>query len=156
MRNFQMENIKQALYQQTRLTILLTAKDGHENSPFSTAYLHAWDSNVYPALDEGADWHKPHEAEFKVSEKMVDELHGFLADCWNDKKPLTFYDLEAHYDARHGNTEWDRSVLVDVCRYFYLHGHLFDSEFWDKLTENGTCPSEAHSIRADFHSIYFQ
>lgn len=154
-----MSDISAALFQQMRFSILSTVLDGVDKSPFTDAYLFAWDRGVYPAFDEGADWHIPHADQFKIGEGKVDELAKFLDEKWLAKEPITFYEVESHFDV-HGTTHslgtWDRYELLSVCRYLYLHSH-FDDAFWDTLLTNGDCPSEAFSIRSpmDRQSIYF-
>ncbi len=153
-----MSDIANALFQQMRLTILLTAKDGVENSPFLPAYIQAWDDGVYPLLDEGASWHEPHKDSFPIGEEMVENLHSILCKHWDGKTGLTFYKLEDELDIHGQSTslgEFTRSEVIRICRYFYLHD-IFDKAFWSTLCTNMECPSEAHSIAADRQvEIYF-
>lgn len=153
-----MENIEQALYQQMRLSILLTAQNGVDESPFSPDYIAAWDDQVYPLFSEGADWHKPHEACFKIRSDKVEELFNHLLHHFDNNSDLSFYELENSfgvYGSTHSIKGWERFELIRICRYLYLHG-CFDDAFWASLTKNGECPSEAHSIRqsTDHMNIY--
>lgn len=150
--------IKQALYQQARLTILLTASESIEQSPFSDAYLLAWDREVYPACHDAADWHQPHEEQFKVREEEVLELLKYLNEQWQEKTGLTFYKLEDHYGV-HGSTHsdgsWERWKLISVCHYFRLQ-RLFDDHFWSTLLTNGHCPSESFVITSNLDRVYVE
>lgn len=120
----------------------------------SAPYAYAWYEGVFPILDESAEWHAPYANHFKISESLMDELHSFLCDCWDGKKDLSFYDLEAHYGVRgstHDGPYWSRFTLCHACKYFYLH-EIFDDNFWNTLLENGKSPAEARSISAKFKS----
>lgn len=153
-----MSETSSALFQQMKLTILLTAKDGVDESPFIPAYLHAWDEGVYPLLDDGVDWHKPHADQFPIGKEMVESLHNILCENWENKTELTFYKLEDELDIHGPSTslgEFTRSEVLSICRYFYLHD-IFDKQFWATLCRNTECPSEAHSIASDRDvHIYF-
>ncbi len=138
-----MDEIKQALYQQMRFSILITASRDREASPFSDAYLYAWDRGVYP-LHDGGEWHVPHEKQFRVRETEIEELNLFLAKRWDDKQPITFYELEDHYDAR-SSGPWDRPKLIFACRFISMHD-LFDKICWHELRANGKCPTEANAV----------
>lgn len=152
-----MSDVSAALFQQMKLTILLTAKDGAEESPFHIAYLQAWDDGVYPLFDDGVSWHKPHADEFPISQEMVDTLHSILCHHWENKTGITFWALEDELDIQgdhvsHG--EFTRYEVIKICRYFFLHEN-FDKEFWATLCTNGECPGEAHSITRNDLNIYF-
>jgi hypothetical protein len=143
-----MEATNEALFQIMRFNILNSGRLDIGNSPFSSAYLYAWEAGVFPAFDEGADWHKPFSSQFKVSDEEVLELGNFLDNEWLEKKIITFYGLESHYGVRsstHSSGNWDRVKLLKSCRYMYLN-NMFDDSFWSSLVENGKCPSEALSI----------
>ena len=143
-----MEATNKSLFQLMRFNILNSGRADMNASPFSTAYIYAWESGVFPAFNEGADWHKPFPEQFNVSEDEVLELGKLLDDKWLEKTPITFYELEDHYGVRgstHSSGNWDRIKLLNTCRYMYLNS-MFDDSFWSSLTENGKCPSEAHSI----------
>jgi len=129
-----------------------------ENNPFGLAYVYAWDSGVFPLLHEGADWHAPFEGCFRVSEDEANRVFKVLCDRWDDKNPITFYELEDHFEVRSGRTSLDRSKLLYICRYFFLEGcrdglkgaiRSLDLNAWQTLVTNGKCPSEAHSIVGD-------
>lgn len=142
-----MQNTDDALFQIMRFNILSSVKADFDNSLFSTSYIYAWESSVYPLFNNGASWHKPFGAQFAVSESEVDELSGILDQSWNKKDKLTFYGLEDRLGVRGSisSSRWERSKLIRACRYMYLE-ELFDKEFWATLTRNGDCPSEALSI----------
>jgi len=143
-----METTNKSLYQLMRFNILNSGRTDLDKSPFSAAYIYAWESGVFPAFNEGAEWHKPFQEQFDVTEKEVLELAKLLDDKWLAKTPITFYDLEDHYGvsgSTHSSSNWDRVKLLITCRYMYLN-RMFDDTFWPSLTENGKCPSEAHSI----------
>lgn len=154
-----MKELKEALYQQMRYNVLSTTLNGLNNSPFSDAYIYAWESEVYPFFHDGADWHQAHKEQFKITEQMMDDLSKFLDDLWIAKKTITFYELEKHFGIRGSATsssEWERWSLIRACRYLYLNNG-FDSQFWGALLENMKCPSEAFSVVKDFEKtdIYF-
>jgi hypothetical protein len=150
-----MDNTKEMLFQMQRFQMLSHFVNPHVKRNISDSYAFAWSDKVFPFLDESADWHKPYAEMFNVQEEQLDDLHKLLADHWEQKKPLSFYDLEDHYVRRSGAI-WDRMKLWSACRYIYLHDH-FDNQFWGVLLENGKCPSEAHSITKPFAvtDVYF-
>jgi len=149
-----MSDIETALYQQMKLTILLTTKNPG-GSPFGAAYLYAWDNGIYPIFDGFADWHAPHASQFRVSEEQVTDLLRYMDQHWEGNETLTFYDLESFYDVRGTNPVWDRSALIGACRYIFL-SRRFDQNFWSTLLENGKCPTEAHGIADEKpDAIYF-
>lgn len=154
-----MDNILFSNFLLMRFNVLNTTLGGMGNSPFDPAYLFAWQSGVYPAGHASALWHRPFGECFFVSSEKMDELSKVLDDHWIEKKPITFYELEKHFgvhDAHRSSTEWSRAKLTSGCRYLFLED-AFDLEFWATLTENGKCPSEAHSITRKFDdsNIYF-
>lgn len=153
-----MSDVANALFQQMRLTILLTAKDGVEESPFHPAYLLAWDDGVYPILDDGVDWHKSHAEQFRVTKERVNRIFSILCDHWDDKQEITFYGLEdllGIHGSAHSTGDFQRHDVISICRYLFLHDR-FDKEFWSTLCRNGECPSEAHVIASGREAnIYF-
>ncbi|WP_425222017.1 hypothetical protein [Pseudomonas sp.] len=155
-----MEKLEAMLFTNQKLQLLTTYCFVDENQSFITpGYAYAWYNGVYPLFDDSADWHKPYKDFFNVTEEMIDELSSFLDQRWIDKNFITFYDLEDHYSVsgnHHPGPVWDRSSLVDACRYMYLND-MFDEHLWGKLCENMKCPTEAHSIRQEFgpSNIYF-
>ncbi|WP_087107195.1 hypothetical protein [Halomonas citrativorans] len=153
-----MPDTSTALFQQMKLTILLTAQDGAEESPFHPAYLHAWDDGVYPLLDDGVDWHRPHAEQFTINKEKVQQIFSILCDYWEEKKELTFYTLEDQLGIKgsaYSLGDFERHDVISICRYFYLHDR-FDKDFWSVLCRNGDCPSEAHVIASDRQvDIYF-
>lgn len=151
-----MSDTKDALFQLMRFNVMKSFVENSEGRNFTPSYVYAWDQGVFPINDTGADWHKPFADQFEISESQIAEVLKFLDEVWLEKKTISFYELEDHYEVRLGGA-WDRSILLACCRYLWLHGHLFDDNFWAALVKNGECPSEAHSIcrplRAD--DVYF-
>lgn len=155
------QKIMDAMFTQQRLQVLSL---GVHHNEFSDAYLFAWYEGVYPFFEDtdGSVQRRPHEhyaEHFSISEQKVDELTKYLDDCFlNDDVP-TFYELEDHFNVRHGGTKWDRSDLINICRYCYLQGHSWNEAFWTKLLTPMQHPSEASSIvrKLDREAdIYFQ
>lgn len=152
-------NLMAALFVQQRIQIMHIAKHHDE---FTDAYLYAWEAGVYPFLSDTDGSvpkmpHEPYEDFFIVSEEKGEYLLKRLDDAWLAKEKLTFYGLEDELNVRSGSSDWNRSELLHLCRYFYLD-RRFDAQFWDTLTTNGECPSEAHSIKNQFdrdQDIYF-
>ncbi|ADC63443.1 hypothetical protein [Allochromatium vinosum] len=143
-----MEATNESLFQLMRFNILNSGRSDLDNSPFTSAYIYAWESGVFPAFNEAADWHKPFSEQFDVTEEEVLALGKLLDEKWLAKTPITFYELEAHCGVRgstYSSVSWNRAKLVVTCRYMYLN-RMFDDSFWSALVKNGECPSEAHSI----------
>ncbi|ARD18659.1 hypothetical protein [Edwardsiella piscicida] len=150
--------IMQALFIQQRIQIMHIGK--HHNE-FSDAYLYAWESGVYPALNDTDGSvpkhpHEPYARFFSVSKEKTLSLSKRLDDAWRNKERLTFYNLEDELDVGYKST-WDRCELLHICRYLYL-SDCFDEIFWKTLVTNGECPCEAFSITYPFdrkEDIYF-
>ncbi|HVJ33167.1 MAG TPA: ribbon-helix-helix domain-containing protein [Terriglobia bacterium] len=142
----------------TKFQIMTAALTPGPRQRIADAYLYAWDAEVYPLFDDGAEWHKPFETSFSVSKEMVSELSKYLDELWiNGKDIPSFYDLEDHYGVRHGRTEWDRHGLLVALRYMWLK-RLFDEPFWNAILKPMEHPSEASSITSQFNrdeDIYF-
>ena len=128
---------------------ILSHVGGHDlDDDGNDAYRHAWQASVYPLHHDGWDWHKPFAAEFDVPEDKVDELGDYLDRLWRAGNPPSFYQIEDYYDvigSTGTNNGWNRSMLLRACRYLFLT-RLFDKAFWQAVTENGRCPTEAHSL----------
>jgi hypothetical protein len=92
---------------------------------------------------------------FSVREEQLQELHALLADRWDKKNLITFYELQDHYRIREVNGPWDRIKLIQACQYIHLCDH-FDAEFWSGLLKD--CPAEARSIVAGYgvDDVYFE
>ncbi|MDC9621525.1 hypothetical protein PSI22_07700 [Xenorhabdus sp. XENO-7] len=152
-------NILSAMFIQQRIQVLHL---GMHHDTYPDAYLYAWESGVYPFLSDtdGSVPRKPHEPYFdffQVSKSKGESLIKRLDDAWLAEEELTFYGLEDELKIQLGFSEWSRSDLLHLCRYFYLN-KLFDAQFWKILTTNGKCPTEAHSITYPFdkaQDIYF-
>ncbi|MDX7786026.1 hypothetical protein [Aeromonas caviae] len=155
-----MNDVLNALFTHQRLQILSLAVHHDE---YSDAYLYAWYSGVYPFFEDtdGSVMRKPHEhykEQFRISAEKVDELSLFLDQCeLNDEVP-TFYELEEHFRTRYRESEWSRSDLLKICRYFFLRG-MWHEDFWKKVIAPMKHPSEAASIVRKFDrksDIYFE
>lgn len=150
--------IMHALYNQQRMQILHIGKHHDE---LSNAYLYAWESGVYPALHDTDGSipqmpHEPFDEFFITSKEKTLFLANRLDDAWLNEEGLTFYALEDELEVR-SSPGWDRCDLLRICRYLYLRT-CFDHEFWEKLVNNGDCPTEARSITDVFNraeDVYF-
>lgn len=152
-----MSDVSAALFQQMRLTILLTAKDGIEESPFHVAYLQAWQDGVCPFLDIHADWHTPHEDQFPISSGKAFTLFKILAHRREGQKGISFRELEKELgiqDDQHSSGDFTRYEVVKICRYFFLK-ECFENSFWSVLCEDGECPVSAHSVLKSDFKVYF-
>lgn len=144
-------DIMGALFIQQRIQILHLGK---HHAEFSDAYLHAWESGVYPLMGDTdgsvpRKAHEPYAKFFTTSKDKVEFLLKRLDDAWRKKEGLTFYDLEDELGVRSFSSGgWDRCDLINICRYLYLDG-CFDKNFWATLIENGKCPSEALSLTSE-------
>lgn len=153
-------DVKQLLFVQQRLQILHLGKHYGE---FSDGYLYAWGRGVYPLFDDtdGSVDKKPHELykeSFRVSESEVEYIIKRFNKAYDDKEKLTFYGLEDELHVySHTTSGWTRGKLLRISRYLFLE-EVYDESFWNNLTENGSCPAEAHSICRIFDrdsDIYF-
>ncbi|MGL6368901.1 hypothetical protein ACSZNB_04035 [Aeromonas hydrophila] len=155
-----MNEVLNALFTQQRLQILTLAVHHGE---YSDAYLYAWYAGVYPFFEDtdGSVMRRPHEhykEQFRISEDKVDELSLYLDQCEQNDEIPTFYELEDHYQTRHSQSEWSRSDLLKICRYFFLR-NMWDEDFWKKVLEPMKYPSEAASIVRKFdrkNDVYFE
>ncbi|QIE97727.1 hypothetical protein G5574_12475 [Pantoea stewartii] len=144
--------IMKALFAQQRIQVMHIAKHHDE---FTDSYLYAWESGVYPFLNDtdGSVPGMPHESYeefFKISRKKGEYLLKRLDDAWLAKEELTFYKLEDELEVRSGyGGDWDRSDLLHLCRYFYLDNR-FDDSLWKNVCKNMECPAEAHFITDKF------
>jgi hypothetical protein len=152
--------IKSMLFSLQRFQILTLVSSSSTQKSVSDSYAYAWLESVYPLLNDNASWHQAFEECFAVRREPLAELHAFLRERWDQRKPVSFYQLEDHYGIRgtkRPGPEWDQSRLVLACRYFYLH-QQFDSEFWSALLETSQHPAEAEVIsrKFDADSVYFE
>lgn len=153
-------DIKKLLFVQQRLQILHLGKHYGE---FTDSYLYAWERGVYPFFNgtDGSVDKKPHELHqdlFRISEGEVEFIIKRFNKAYDDNEKLTFYGLEDELHVySHSTSGWTRGKLLRISRYLFLEEE-YDKSFWNKLTENGSCPAEAHSIRREFireSDIYF-
>lgn len=142
-----------ALFAQQRMQVMHLGKHYDE---FSDAYLHAWESGVYPLMSDsdGSIPRRPHElyARYFITPKeKVEFLLKRLDDAWRKQEGLTFYGLEDELGGRSFSSQgWDRCDLINICRYLYLDG-CYDKAFWAALVENGKCPCEALSLNSELN-----
>ncbi|WP_140919142.1 hypothetical protein [Limnobaculum xujianqingii] len=142
--------ILQALFNQQRIQIL---ELGVIHNKFSNDYLFAWESGVYPffADTDGTVLPYPHEVyktNFIVSPERVKKVFDYLCECWDNKNIPTFYELEDYFGGKYDSV-YGRGVLVDCCRYFFLHT-CFDKKFWQILLTPMKHPAEAAYLASTF------
>jgi hypothetical protein len=105
----------------------------------------AWQHSIYPFHDHQQEyWAEPFESYFEVNRQMIEELAKFLDDTWLKSETITFYELEKTLQAG-VVSNWDRSKLIDACRYFFLR-KMFDDNFWQALLQRGNAPNEASVV----------
>jgi hypothetical protein len=138
------------MYEMARFQVLTAALTAGMEDRIPQSYVYAWDSEVYPFSDSGANLHVPFEPFFRVGKERSEELSSFLDDRWVRKKVPTFYELEDHFEIRFGRSGWDRGMLITACRYMHLNG-LFDPTFWRKLLTAGQHPTEASVVVRKFN-----
>lgn len=155
-----MDPIKSMLYSLQRFQILALVTSSSAQKTVSDSYAYAWSEGVYPLLNESASWHQAFEECFAVRREPLAELHAYLGERWDQKKTLSFHELEDHYGirgSRRPGPVWDQTRLVQACRYLYLH-QQFDSEFWSAMLDAGQHPAGADIIarKFDADAIYFE
>lgn len=141
-------NQAKQLFEIARLQIKLAAANPATARRLPLSYVYAWDWRLYPMQDDIDGMAKSFESCFDIDEAQVYELARFLDDRWLGKRPITFYELEDHFEARGRGDRWDRVKLIGVCRYFFLK-NLFDQGFWDQLLAPMEHPCEAVSIASN-------
>ena len=155
-----MNAVKDMLFTLQRFQILALFSNPQAQRNVSPAYAFAWSESIYPALNASAIWHRPYADQFLIKEPLVDDLHKLICTRWDAKNPVTFYDLEDHFNVsglgRPGPV-WTRASLIKVCRYLYLADSVNDG-MWAALLENGKCPTEAQYLTREFcvEDIYFE
>ena len=153
-----MDDIKKMLFLQQKFQILALFTNPNAERNVTSSYAYAWDRGVYPLLNDGAKWHQPYKDQFDIKEEPLERLLKLLDDRWMAKNPITFYELEDHYQLRDKPIDgWERYKLINACRYFYLHDS-FDKAFWVALLKSPNCPSEATNLARDLEigDIYFE
>ncbi|MFT6350532.1 MAG: antitoxin MazE [Psychromonas sp.] len=136
------------MFNQQRLQLMHL---GVHHNELTDAYLYAWYNGVYPAMEDtdGSVIAKPHEAYsdfFTIKKSKVLELLNMFDDDWKNKSVPTFYELEDRLKVNYEHSQWDRSQLLKVCRYFYLQNVCWGDEFWNTLITPMQHPTEAGSI----------
>jgi len=149
-----MKEVRAMLFSIQRLQILSLFSNPAAERNVTTSYAFAWAESVYPFLDHAASWHSAYEECFSVREAQIKDLTTVLGIRWRRKLPVTFCQLESHYEIDKIPEPWDRMKLVRACRYLFLH-RAFDRDFWAGLRKE--CPSEAHSIVEEYRAsdVYF-
>ena len=150
-----MDATNQALFQLMRFNILDSLTQESSQRRFPNAYIYAWEVGVFPFLRPTADWHRPFADQFDVNELEMGELQKLLYDANENGAPKSFYEVEDHFDVRGiassdvSSNRWDRHRLVSACRYMFLCEGL-ESELFEALLQNGSCPTEAHFVNASW------
>lgn len=150
-----MDATNQALFQLMRFNVLDSLTQESSQRRFPNAYIYAWEVGVFPLLHCSADWHRPFPDQFDVNELEMGELQKFLYDANENGAPNSFYEVEDHFDVRGiassdvSSNRWDRLRLVSACRYMFS-SECLESELFEALLENGSCPSEAHCLNASW------
>lgn len=143
-----MKEIKNMLYSMQKFQIMSLFTNPEAENSISPPYAYAWEKGVFPALDEGAEWHRPFIGMFLVQEEMVKELIEFLEERYKKEIAITFYELEEHYGIKGGSSsgdKWDRFTLTHACRYLCMH-KKYDENFWKGMMEFGKSPVETKSV----------
>jgi hypothetical protein len=145
----QMADAKQQ-YMMMKFTVLQHQQQQFErDAELVGGYAYAWANDLYPALHDGVTWHVPFRNEFEISENELMAVLSFLAEEWDKKNPLTFYELEDHFGVQgssRSTSSFTRWKLCRIVRYLALDRIRFDENFWTTLLANGTAPSEALSL----------
>lgn len=130
--------------------LLSVARQAGTRDSITDASVFAWLYEIYPFHDSAQEhWAKPFATHFSISPSMMEELAGFLDGLWLNRKTITFYELEDHYQVRQGRTKWDRAKLINACRYMFLED-MFGAEFWEGLLAPVEHPTEAKIINLPF------
>jgi hypothetical protein len=141
--------MSQQIYQIMRTQIVVDIR--HGGSTFSEAYAYAWSVDLYPFLHDTA-MQRAFKSEFEITESDAMEVFSFIGDKFDKDETLTFYGLEDQFGGKFGDssakgTALGRLKLMRIVRYIALHDQTFGSEFWATLLKNGSCPSEALSLK---------
>jgi antitoxin MazE len=139
------QNQERQLFEIARFQIKLAAANPATAARLPLSYVYAWEWRLYPMHDDIDGISKSFEEFFNIKEDQVYELARFLDDRWLGNDPITFYQLEDHFNVRGNGRRWDRIKLISVCRYFFLLRH-FDDSFWKHLLSPMEYPTEAASI----------
>jgi hypothetical protein len=153
---YPVDDIRQMLFSLQKFQILALYTNASVERSVTDSYIFAWSEGVYPFLNESAVWHQPFESCFRISKEPLIALYDLLRERSDNKRPLTFFELEDQCGIRGPRRPgpiWDEMDLVRVCRYFYLH-RQFDSAFWIALLENGQCPTVAECISEKLGADY--
>ncbi|MDI7920710.1 hypothetical protein [Ferirhizobium litorale] len=147
-------------YTLMKFNILTMALHSELGRRIDSAYVYAWDNDVYPIFHSAAPWHDAFEGDFVVTKEMMIELSKRLDEAWDGGRGIapTFYELEDIYSARYGGSKWDRSALIGAMRYMALCRGRFDRKFFEQVTRDAGAPSEANHFADPFdrdNDIYF-
>jgi hypothetical protein len=149
-----MNDLSEMMFNTQRFQILALFSNPHADRNVSPSYAYAWENSVYPFLSDSAKWHQPYKNQFDIKDELLYELEWLLFSWWEEKTPVTFYDLEHHFGG--GNEYiWNRSRLLRACRYICLAEH-HNNGLWDALLSQ--CPAEAQGINRKFDAgdVYFE
>ena len=148
-----MTDLGKLLFNLTRFQILQAKLNEHTTHIISDCYAYAWESGLYPFMDD-SELHWDLKEYFNTTKEQAEMILKYADDEWNKKRYYTFYEYEAHFKVRQGATEGiNRSTLIKVFRYLYLH-ESFDDVFWKKLVEPQKHPIEAGSIIGKYRAPY--
>ena len=125
---------------------------------YPDAYAYAISHSVYPLFHEQVGTTdtpatileiNPFYGTYRVDRDQVEAVRVLLDGRFEGGEPITFVELEGHFQASglgpwHGSSL--RVVLLNVCRYLYLHG-VWSDAFWGELLSDA--PPEAQSIPRD-------
>jgi len=145
------QSLQRRAFTAMKSQILIAACQSGGELLFSDANVFAWDREVYPFHESQQEtWATPFSDSFRVGKEHIEELAGYLDDSWLKEEVVSFYSLEERYEVSHSQNNWDRTRLIDACRYMFLRD-MFDDKFWEGLLKPGEYPIEARSITLPFN-----
>lgn len=146
--------IMQALADLRMRQILHTKFHPETKDLYPDAYAYAVAHSLYPLFHEQIGSTdspatileiNPFYATYRVDRDQVARIHAVLDTRAAAEQGVTFRELEAEFEL--GLGPWRdaslRVVLINACRYFYLHG-LWEDAFWERLAADA--PPEARGI----------
>lgn len=155
MNSQEVRTIMQALADLRMRQILHSKFHPETRELYPDAYAYAISHSVYPLFHEQVGTTdtpatileiNPFYGTYRVDRDQVESVRALLEGHAEAEEPLTFVELEAHYQESglgpwHGSSL--RVVLINVCRYLYLHG-VWDDAVWQELLSDA--PPEAQVI----------
>lgn len=152
--------ILQALADVRMRQILHTKFHPDTRDLYPDAYAYAIAHSVYPLFHEQIDPMdspatileiNPFYATYRVDIDQVETIHQRLGERAEGQGGITFRELEEGFGPE-GLGPWRdaslRVVLLNVCRYFYLHG-LWEDSFWERFVSDG--PPEAQAVTRELN-----